>query len=225
MRRGALAGIKVLELATMVAGPYCGKLLADLGADVVKVEPPEGDPARTSGPFPEGGPHSERSALFLYNNTSKRGVTLDLDVAEAREPLERLIRWADLLIDALPGRRLERLGLPPEAVSRLNPSLVYTSIGPYGRRGPRADARGDELPLMHAGGRANLLPPRAEPSTSRSRRRSWPWCGRTCRAAATTTRPGAACPTVLRSWEGCVRATATSSSALPRTTTFGRFAS
>jgi crotonobetainyl-CoA:carnitine CoA-transferase CaiB-like acyl-CoA transferase len=161
MRGGALAGIKVLELATMVAGPYCGKLLADLGADVVKLEPPEGDPARTSGPFPESGPHPERSALFLYNNTSKRGITLDLDVAEAREPLERLIRWADLLIDGLPDRRLERLGLTPEAVSRLNPSLVYTSIGPYGRTGPRADAPGDELTLMHAGGLANLLPTRA----------------------------------------------------------------
>jgi crotonobetainyl-CoA:carnitine CoA-transferase CaiB-like acyl-CoA transferase len=161
MSEAALAGIRVLELATMVAGPYCGKLLADLGADVVKVEPPDGDPARRRGPFPESGPHPERSALFLYNNTSKRGITLDLDVAECFGPLERLIKWADLLIDGPPFSRLERLGLTREAMSRLNSSLVYTSIAPYGRAGPRADVKGDELTLTHAGGLGNLLPTRS----------------------------------------------------------------
>ena len=78
MSQSALSGIKVVELATMYSGPYCGKLLADLGAEVIKVEPPEGDPARIEGPFPEDEPHPEKSALFLYLNTSKRGVTLDL---------------------------------------------------------------------------------------------------------------------------------------------------
>jgi crotonobetainyl-CoA:carnitine CoA-transferase CaiB-like acyl-CoA transferase len=69
----ALEGIKVVEFSRMVSGPYCGKLLADMGADVIKVEPPEGDPARRTGPFPEGEPHPEKSALFLYNNTNKCG--------------------------------------------------------------------------------------------------------------------------------------------------------
>jgi crotonobetainyl-CoA:carnitine CoA-transferase CaiB-like acyl-CoA transferase len=161
MPAGALAGIKVLELATMVAGPYCGKLLGDLGADVVKVESPQGDPARRCGPFPESGPDPERSALFLYNNTSKRGITLDLDVAESLDPVERLLQWADLLIDGLPSGRLEGLGLTLEAMHRLNPALVCTSIAPYGRTGPRAAAKGDELTLMHAAGLGNLLPTRA----------------------------------------------------------------
>ena len=80
MTRGAFTGAKVVEYATMVSGPYCGKLFADMGADVIKVEePPAGDPARQRGPFPGDQPHPERSGLFLYLNTSKRGVTLDLD--------------------------------------------------------------------------------------------------------------------------------------------------
>ena len=79
MAKSALDNVKVIEFASMVSGPYCGKLLADLGADVIKVEPPQGDPARLAGPFPKSGPHPERSSLFLYTNTSKRGVTLDLE--------------------------------------------------------------------------------------------------------------------------------------------------
>ena len=79
MPKSALSGVKVVELATMYSGPYCGKLLADLGADVVKVEPSAGDPARREGPFPNGEAHPEKSALFLYLNTSKRGITLDLN--------------------------------------------------------------------------------------------------------------------------------------------------
>ncbi|HEY31518.1 MAG TPA: CoA transferase [Dehalococcoidia bacterium] len=158
----ALEGIKVVELATMVAGPYCAKMLADMGADVIKVEPPEGDPARQAGPFPKSGPHPERSALFLYNNTSKRGVTLNLDVAEGLDVLKRLIKWADVLIDSLPFHSLKNLGLNWEVISELNPSLVYTVITPYGMTGPRAGVKGDELTLIHAGSLGNLLPTRAE---------------------------------------------------------------
>jgi len=158
----ALKGIKVVELATMVAGPYCGKMLADMGADVIKVEPPEGDPARQAGPFPKSGPHPERSALFLYNNTSKKGVTLNMDVTEGLEALKRLIRQADVLIDGLPFQRLKNLGLDWEVISQLNPSLVYTSITPYGLTGPRAGVKGDELTIIHAGSLGNLLPTRVE---------------------------------------------------------------
>ncbi|UCB42304.1 MAG: CoA transferase [Dehalococcoidales bacterium] len=162
MTRLALEGIKVVELATMVAGPYCSKMLADMGADVIKVESPKGDPARQVGPFPKSGPHPERSALFLYNNTSKRGVTLNLDVAEGFDALKRLIKWADVLIDGLPFQRLKNLELDWEAISLLNPSIVYTSITPYGLTGPRAGVKGDELTLIHAGSLGNLLPTRVE---------------------------------------------------------------
>ena len=75
----------------MVSGPYCGKLLADLGAEVIKVEPPEGDPARLEGPFPGDDPHPEKSALFLYLNTSKRGITLDLNRSDDLETFKKLL--------------------------------------------------------------------------------------------------------------------------------------
>jgi crotonobetainyl-CoA:carnitine CoA-transferase CaiB-like acyl-CoA transferase len=161
MSEGALTGVKVIELATMVAGPYCGKMLADLGADVIKIEPPQGDPSRECGPFPTSGPHPERSAMFLYLNTSKRGITLNPDVIEGLEALKRLIQWTDILIDSSPPERLEGLGLGWETLTGLNRAMIYTSITPYGRTGPRAGVKGDELTLIHAGGLGNLLPTRS----------------------------------------------------------------
>ena len=157
----ALAGIKVVEYTTMVSGSYCGKLLADLGADVIKVEPPEGDPARAFGPFPDDKPHREKSALFLYNNTSKRGITLNLKTAEGKELFTRLIQWADALIDNHPPGHLADIGFDDATLIKLNPHLVYTSITPYGRTGPRAQVKGDELTLAHASGLGNLLPVRS----------------------------------------------------------------
>lgn len=161
MKGGALKGIKVVELATMVSGPYCGKLLADLGADVIKAEAPDGDPARQCGPFLKNKPHPERSALFLYNNTSKRGITLNLEMPAGRRALKGLIKWADILIDNHPPRWLEDLGLTWDVMRKLNPGLVYTCITPYGRTGPRANVKGDELTIIHAGGLGNLMPVRS----------------------------------------------------------------
>ena len=102
MTTGALSGLSVLELGSMVAAPYCAKLLADLGADVVKVEAPGlGDPARRRGPFPDDVPHLERSALFLYLNTSKRGVTLDLGSETGRRIFRDLAGDVDVLIESI----------------------------------------------------------------------------------------------------------------------------
>lgn len=161
MSEKVLGDIKVLEFATMVSGPYCGKLLADLGADVIKIEPPEGDPARAFGPFPVSGPHLEKSGLFLYNNTSKRGVTLDLNVKQDLETFQKLIKWADVLIDNHAPGVLGNSGLNWESLHRLNPRLIYTNITPYGRTGPRSNVKGDELTVTHAGGLGNLLPTRS----------------------------------------------------------------
>jgi len=161
MSKSALNGIKVIEFSNMVSAPYCGKLLGDMGADVIKVEPPEGDSARLEGPFPGNESHPERSALFLYLNTSKRGVTLDLDNPLDLEAFKQLLKGAEVLIDNHHPNRLQRLGLNWEVIQELNPGLVYTSITPYGRKGPRADMKGDELTIIHAGGLGNLLPARS----------------------------------------------------------------
>ncbi len=161
MSASALDGVRVVEFGEMIAGPYCGKMLGDIGAEVIKVERPEGDLARAYGPFPEDAPHPEKSALFLYTNTSKRGVTLDLNVAGDVEALKKLLRWADVFIDSHAPSVLANRGLDYDAVRAINPGLIYTSITPYGRSGPRADAPGDELTLVHAAGLGNLLPTRS----------------------------------------------------------------
>ncbi|MBN1664502.1 MAG: CoA transferase [Deltaproteobacteria bacterium] len=161
MSKSALSGVKVVELATMYSGPYCGKLLADLGADVIKVEPPAGDPARLEGPFPDDAPHTEKSALFLYLNTSKRGVTLDLSKAADMEAFRKLLLWADVLIDNHRPDYLPGLGLDWQAIRRLNPQIIYTSITPYGCVGPRALQEAGEMTIIHAAGLGNLLPAKA----------------------------------------------------------------
>jgi crotonobetainyl-CoA:carnitine CoA-transferase CaiB-like acyl-CoA transferase len=159
---GAFEGVRVVEFAGMVSGPYCGKLLADMGADMVKVEePPGGDLARARGPFPDDKPHPERSALFLNLNTNKRSVALDLAKRGGREALARLIDWADVLIDSHAPAALEALELGWEALHERNPALILTSIAPYGRTGPRAGCKGSDLTGYHAGGLGTLLPPRS----------------------------------------------------------------
>ena len=163
MSRGAFEGVKIVEYATMVSGPYCAKLFADMGADVIKVEePPAGDPARRRGPFPNDEPHPERSGLFLYLNTSKRGITLDLNKPAGLDVFARLVASADVLIDNHPVERLESLGLGWDELHRLNPQLIVASMTPYGRSGPRARNKGGELTSFHAGGLGNLLPTRSE---------------------------------------------------------------
>ena len=160
MGKSALDGIRVVELAQMISGPYCGKLLADMGADVIKIEFPNGDPARRTGPFPNNDPHPEKSGLFLYNNTSKRGVILDLETQDGIDAFKRLIQWADILIDNISPTYLAEKNLGWDSLQQLNPKLIYTTIHPYGRTGPRASSQGDELTLTHAGGLGFTLPGR-----------------------------------------------------------------
>jgi len=161
MSNSALDGLKVVEFGTMIAGPYCAKMLGDLGADVVKVEPPNGDPARDAGPFPNDEAHPERSALYLYLNTSKRGVTLNLSNSGDMKQFKKLLTWADVLVDNHHPNILAACGLEWDAIHALNPRLVYTCITPYGRTGPRSDVPGDELTLTQSSGFGNLLPTRS----------------------------------------------------------------
>jgi len=171
MTGGALAGLSVLEVGSLVAAPYCGKLLADLGADVVKVETPGvGDPARRRGPFPDDSPHPERSALFLYLNTSKQSITLDPAAETGGRVFRKLVADVDILVEDYPPGKLERLGLGYAELSRTNPGLVMTSITPFGQTGPNRDYRCHPLNLYHVGGHfsafyqpegAELRPPAA----------------------------------------------------------------
>jgi crotonobetainyl-CoA:carnitine CoA-transferase CaiB-like acyl-CoA transferase len=153
---GALAGLRVVECGDGVAAAYAGKLFADLGADVVKVEPPAGDATRRRGPFPGGTVHRERSGLFLYLNANKRGIVLDLGRAVDRGALDRLLEGRDLLLTDLPGRARERDGLEWPAIHARHPDVVMTTIAPFGTHGPWADFEATDLTLWAAGGIAYL---------------------------------------------------------------------
>jgi crotonobetainyl-CoA:carnitine CoA-transferase CaiB-like acyl-CoA transferase len=150
---------RVIELADFVAGPYCGKLLADFGADVIKIETPgRGDDARYIGPFKDDMVNPEASGTFLYLNTNKRSLELDIQTESGREMLRELLRNADVLIeDKMPGT-LDRLGLGYEDLHALNPNLIVTSITPFGQVGPYKDYKAYHLNLYHASGQGYLLP-------------------------------------------------------------------
>jgi crotonobetainyl-CoA:carnitine CoA-transferase CaiB-like acyl-CoA transferase len=131
-----LEGVRVLELGNMVSAAYTTKLIADLGADVIKIEEPQGDQARQRGPFPSGFPHPEKSGLFLALNTNKRSVTLDLKQPQEQEQLRRLIAWADIVVHNYAPARMSEMGLSYEAFRQLNSRLVRCSISPFGLSGP-----------------------------------------------------------------------------------------
>ena len=155
----SLASLRVLELGGMVAVPYCGKLLASLGAEVVKIEPPKsGDPSRRRGPFPDDAPHPERSGAFLYLNTGKRGVTLDVDDPQGREILRQLAAETDVIIHDSPPALASARGLEQQALSEVNPGLIVATITPFGSSGPNAGYAAHDVNVFHAGGEGNLLP-------------------------------------------------------------------
>jgi crotonobetainyl-CoA:carnitine CoA-transferase CaiB-like acyl-CoA transferase len=153
---GPLEHLRVVEVGELVGAPYATKLLADLGAEVVKIEPPGGDPARRRGPFAGGDPHPEKSGLFLYLNTNKRSVMLDLRCAEGRAALERLAATADLLVHNVHPTEMAACGLDWAHLSALNPGLVMASIAPFGLHGPHATWRGPDVVTWSAGGVAAL---------------------------------------------------------------------
>jgi crotonobetainyl-CoA:carnitine CoA-transferase CaiB-like acyl-CoA transferase len=140
-----LDGVRVLEFATGVAGPYAGKLFADYGADVVKIEPHEGDEARQWGPFLTPTPDPDTSALFLHLNTNKRSITLDPSCERGRELAERLISSADVVIESYRPGTLEAWGLGFEKMKAVNRSITLTSVTPFGQDGPYRDYRGSEV--------------------------------------------------------------------------------
>lgn len=133
--RGPLAGIRVIEVGHMLAGPYCGMLLADMGAEVIKIEPPEGDIGRRVSPHFVG-PHN---AYFASLNRNKKSVVLDLASADGRAALERLAAGAHALITNLRPSAIRKLGLTYEALRHCNPRLVCVALTGYGLDGPHAE--------------------------------------------------------------------------------------
>jgi len=150
-----LEGIRVLELADGVSGPYCGKLLADFGAEVIKAERPGGDVARRLGPFPDDVVDVEQSALFLHLNTNKRGIVVDPSTSSGQDLLRRLAGQVDVVIESESPGTLDGWGLGFEALRAVNPRLVMTSITPFGQDGPYAHYRGEEIVYYAMGGPMN----------------------------------------------------------------------
>jgi len=153
MSEQALSDVKVLDLTWHIAGPYCTKLLADYGAEVIKVEKPgEGEPARRMGPFFKDDPHPEKSGLFLHLNTNKKGITLNLKSAKGKKILKELAKDADILVESFRPHVMPSLGLDYETLEQINPKLLMTSISSFGQTGPYRDFKASEIVEYAMGG-------------------------------------------------------------------------
>ena len=147
-----LDDIRVIDLTQDAAGPFCTRVLADYGADVIKIEPPGGDPARLLPPFPRDEPHPERSGTFLALNTGKRSVVLDVGHDRGRALVLELVRGAQVVVESFAPGTLDALGLGYEALRAANPRVVLTSISNFGQDGPYRDWLGTDLTLYAMGG-------------------------------------------------------------------------
>jgi crotonobetainyl-CoA:carnitine CoA-transferase CaiB-like acyl-CoA transferase len=147
-QNGILGPYRILDLSDE-SGFSCGKILGDLGADVIKIEPPRGDAARWLGPFPNDVPDPEKSLYFISYNAGKRGITLDVRTPRGRDLLKRLAARADFLIETFPPGTLDR--------SQFDPRLVVVSITPFGQTGPYCNYKGSDLVVMAMSGLTSLI--------------------------------------------------------------------
>jgi len=142
---------RVLDL-TDEKGLYCGQLLGNLGADVIKIEKPGGDPVRNIGPFFHNIPDPEKSFLWFAFNTNKRGVTLNIETADGRGIFKKLVKTADVIVESFPPGYMDELGLGYSEVEKINPGIVMTSITPFGQTGPYKDYKASDLVCWAMGG-------------------------------------------------------------------------
>jgi crotonobetainyl-CoA:carnitine CoA-transferase CaiB-like acyl-CoA transferase len=162
-----LDGVKVIELSQYISGPYCGMLLAGLGAHVTKIEEPGiGDISRRCGPFPGDIPHTDRSGLFLHLNRNKRGITLDTRKTTGREILLELLKDADVLIEDMPPKSAGNLKLDFRRLREINRKLIVVSITPFGQTGPYKDYKAYSINASAIGGMSPIVgEPQREPLT------------------------------------------------------------
>ena len=145
MGEGALEGVRVIDVSQDMAGSFCARLLADYGAEVIKVEPPGGAALRRMGPFHEDDPHPEQSLTFLVLNLNKLGVTLDIECQAGRGIFRRLVQDADIVVETFTPGYLASLGLDHGSLEETNPRLIMTSISPFGQEGPYSRYHGEEI--------------------------------------------------------------------------------
>jgi len=157
MTTDLLSGIRIIDLTNYVAGPYCTKLFADLGADVIKIERPErGDGARWLHPFVGNEIHPEKSAIFLYLNTNKRSVVLNLKSQYGIDTLKKLVKNADIIVENFRPGTMANLGISYPVLERLNPRIIMTSISNFGQEGPYRDWKASELTLNALSGMMDM---------------------------------------------------------------------
>ncbi|MFC1907153.1 CaiB/BaiF CoA transferase family protein [Chloroflexota bacterium] len=149
--RGPLADYRVLDLSDE-KGLLCGRMLGDLGADVIQVEPPGGNPARRIGPFYHDIPHPEKSLFWYAYGANKRSITLDIETADGQEILKNLIRTAHFLVESFPPGYLDKLGLSYASINKINPGIIMASISPFGQSGPYKDYKASDIVCMAMGG-------------------------------------------------------------------------
>ena len=145
-------GLKVLDLGQGISAPFCAKLFADLGATVIKVEPPEGDYSRTLGPFPNDVPDIEASGTFLGVNTNKSGLVLDIKTDTGKQILLDLVKSSDVVVESFVPGYLDDLGMGFDSLSKENPMLIMTSVSPYGQSGPWAKYEASNLIISNLSG-------------------------------------------------------------------------
>ena len=141
MSKGLLDGVKVLDLTRVLAGPYCGMMLADMGADVTKIElPGRGDDARKNGPFVNG-----ESAYYMNLNRNKRGMTLNLKSEEGKKIFKELVKQSDIVLENYRPGVMKRLGLDYEELKKINPTIIYGAVSGFGQYGPYSDRAGYDI--------------------------------------------------------------------------------
>jgi len=150
-QEGMLSAYRVLDL-TDEKGLFCGKLLGDLGADVIKIERPGGDPARMIGPFYHDQIDPEKSLFWFAFNTSKRGITLDIETPKGQEIFKRLVKGTDFILESFSPQYLDKIGLGYSVLEKLNPGLILVSITPYGQTGPYKDFKASDITSWAMGG-------------------------------------------------------------------------